>query len=111
MRVNEKQQKFQLNSESEEQKFLPKMPPQPIEVEPHFHCLIANDDRLQLAMLEAVFEKNKFKSICAINGQSAYEKAFAAKQNPNMFLNLVVLDLNMPVSNGFEACEKIQKLY
>jgi CheY-like chemotaxis protein len=33
-----------------------------------YTCLIANDDPLQLAILEAIFEKNQFKVTTTING-------------------------------------------
>ena len=63
-------------------------------------------------MLEAVFEKHNFKTLTAINGHIAYQEVFALKHSDSpKELDLVVLDLNMPVSNGYEACQKIRKLY
>ena len=42
--------------------------------ESDFVCIIANDDDLQLIMIELLLEKSGFKTISAINGQQAYEK-------------------------------------
>jgi CheY-like chemotaxis protein len=73
--------------------------------------LIANDDPLQLAILEAIFEKNKFKVTTAINGQQAYEAALKSKHHPSLIFDLIVLDLQMPVCDGFEACRNIKKMF
>ena len=72
--------------------------------------LVANDDEYQLWFLEELFQSSKFKVWKAINGQEAFTQAQEIKAK-NINLDLVVLDLNMPISNGYEACEKIVKLF
>lgn len=70
-------------------------------------CLIANDDVVCLIVLEALFEKYGFEVTTAINGHLAYEKVL----NANEMFDLIVLDLSMPVSDGFEACKLILQVY
>lgn len=62
-------------------------------------------------MLEALFERNNLIVDTAINGQCAYELVLQSKQNKKKMYDLIVMDLNMPVTDGFEACDKISKLY
>lgn len=54
-------------------------------------------------------EKFNFKVVTAINGHLAYEEVLKSI-NVNKMFDLIILDLNMPVTDGFEACEKIQKV-
>ena len=58
-------------------------------------------------MIEALFEKNGFNTVTAINGQIAYEEVQQKYRNERKTFDLIVLDFNMPVTDGFEACEKI----
>ncbi len=85
-------------------------PNHPSQAPEPFNVLVANDDEYQLWFLEELFQSNKFKVWRAINGQEAFFKAQEIKAK-NINLDLVVLDLNMPISNGYEACEKIVKLF
>ena len=56
----------------------------------------------------------KFQVTNSINGFDAIEKFkqnyFSSLKVDDMY-DLVILDLNMPITNGFEACEKIKKLF
>jgi CheY-like chemotaxis protein len=74
---------------------------------PTFNCLIANDDSMQLECLKIIFQKNDFKVWTAINGHEAFE----IFKDPQVKFDLVVLDLNMPISDGYEACENIIKYF
>jgi CheY-like chemotaxis protein len=54
----------------------------------------------------------------AINGHEAYniiieslKKKEESGHQHHMLFDIVLLDLNMPISDGFEACQKILKLY
>jgi CheY-like chemotaxis protein len=53
----------------------------------------------------------------AINGHEAYEiidqslKDKDRLEDSNCLFDIVFLDLNMPISNGYEACTKILKLF
>ena len=73
--------------------------------------LIANDEMFQLVILEALFEKAGFKITTAINGQEAYEHYIKSLDDPSAKFDLVVLDLCMPVTDGFEACKRILSLH
>ena len=71
---------------------------------PKLRVLIANDELFQLSILEALFGKSGFDVTTAINGQEAYEHCLRKFANGNSGFDLVVLDLCMPVSDGFNAC-------
>ena len=75
--------------------------------------LIANDELMQLKVLSVLFEKNGFSVVTALNGHEAFLKVQDSFDSPdlaNMF-DLLILDLNMPISNGYDACKKINNLF
>ena len=72
---------------------------------------MANDDDMQLVVLEMLFLNLDFCVVTASNGQEAYEAVEATMQDTKLMFDLVILDLNMPVSNGWEALHNIQNLY
>ena len=76
-----------------------------------FKCLIANDDNLQLTILEALFERNGFEVVTASNGQVAYEEVLRTASPNSKKFDLIVLDLCMPVTDGHEACQLILAHY
>lgn len=52
----------------------------------------------------------------AVNGYEAFEVmknqiTDAENKNFTAYYDLVVLDLNMPISDGYEACQNILSLY
>lgn len=64
--------------------------------------LIAEDDETNFLYIEAVMKKIGCKYIHAANGAEAVEMC---KQNSN--INLVLMDIKMPVMNGLEATQLI----
>jgi diguanylate cyclase (GGDEF)-like protein len=68
--------------------------------------LIAEDNEDMLDTLEQIFKHHNFEVDTALNGREAIERA--AKDPPD----LILLDANMPVMNGFDSCKilKSQKL-
>ena len=74
---------------------------------PRFKCLIANDESLQLTILETMFERNGFEVVTASNGQAAYEEVLKTATFNSRQFDLIVLDLCMPVTDGYEACRLI----
>ena len=72
---------------------------------------------MQLYILKVIFQKHDFEVITAINGHEAYEiidqslKDKDRLEDPHCLFDIVLLDLNMPISNGYEACTKILKLF
>jgi len=67
--------------------------------------LIVDDDELSFTLLEVVLEKLGLDIIWAKNGKKAIE--YCAK---NKRIDLVLMDINMPLMNGYEATKKIKKL-
>lgn len=69
--------------------------------------LIAEDDTLQQKMLSMLLSKKLgYKVVSASNGQ----EAVARVQSSNIGeINAVLLDINMPVMDGFEALKTIRK--
>ena len=58
-----------------------------------------------------LFEKENFEVDVARNGYEALEKVQESVEKQDRMFNLVLLDINMPIMNGFEACDSIRKLY
>lgn len=54
--------------------------------------------------------------VTAENGQEAFEVVNESvvgirKGNFSLAIDLIVLDLNMPITNGYDACRQIKKYY
>ena len=56
-------------------------------------------------MLEDMLEED-FNVITANNGLEALDMVIA---NPRNYFDVIVLDINMPIMDGFETYEKINK--
>ena len=61
-------------------------------------------------MLEIQFKKCNFEVSCARNGYEALEKVQRSVAEECPF-DLVLLDLQMPISNGYETAMNILNLY
>jgi PAS domain S-box-containing protein len=66
--------------------------------------LIVEDEYLNFLYLEALFEEYQCDIIHAKNGQEAVEIA-----NNNKSIDIILMDIKMPVMNGFQATEEIRK--
>jgi len=64
--------------------------------------LIAEDDNINFLLFQKMMQHKKYKIIRAINGQEAVDICI---NNPN--IDLVLMDIKMPLMNGFEALEQI----
>jgi len=64
--------------------------------------LIAEDDNINFLLFQKMMQHKKYTIIRAINGQEAVDICL---NNPN--INLVLMDIKMPLMNGFEALEQI----
>jgi signal transduction histidine kinase/CheY-like chemotaxis protein len=64
--------------------------------------LIAEDDNINFLLFQKIMQHKNFKIIRAINGQEAVDICI---NNPN--IDLVLMDIKMPLMNGFEALEQI----
>ena len=56
-----------------------------------------------------MFEKAGMEVTTAINGHQAFE--ILSKHTEENFFDLVILDLNMPISDGYETCKNIVKFF
>lgn len=65
--------------------------------------LLANDDPFLLFAYQSQLE-TYFKVDVAENGYKATEIACS---KPKDYYQAIILDINMPIMNGFEACELI----
>ena len=66
--------------------------------------LIAEDSILNYTFLEALLQQTQVKLLWAKNGKEAVELCKTNKE-----IDLVLMDINMPVLNGFEAISKIKQ--
>jgi PAS domain S-box-containing protein len=66
--------------------------------------LIAEDDEFNYLYMQSVMKSIGCKHIHAVNGAEAVEKC---KQNPD--INLILMDIKMPVMNGIEATKLIRE--
>lgn len=66
--------------------------------------LIVEDDKINVFLLERVLMPLKFDIEVAENGLIALEKFKSQK------FDLILMDLYMPVMNGFEATQKIREI-
>lgn len=66
--------------------------------------IISDDDRVSLLVLKNIVDFLGHEPITSSNGEEAVQEF---KKSPS---ELVILDVNMPVMNGIEACKKIRQL-
>ena len=71
--------------------------------------LLVNDEQVSLMALEIIFTRSigvKKQNIkTAMNGLEAYNLSIS------QHFDLIVMDLSMPIMNGFESCLKIKTYY
>jgi len=68
------------------------------------NILIAEDDYLSCKILQSYLSPTKARIFWAHNGKEAIN---IFKETPN--LDLIIMDIRMPVLNGFEATKKIRE--
>jgi len=67
--------------------------------------LVAEDIHTNFLLLEAIMKGTNASLIWAKNGQEAVEKCLNTKN-----IDLVLMDIQMPVMNGIEATREIKKI-
>ena len=67
--------------------------------------LVAEDDNLNFLLFQKIIQARNHEVIRAVNGQEAVA---ICNNNPN--IDLVLMDIKMPVMNGFEALEEIKAI-
>ena len=71
------------------------------------HILLVDDNDLNREIAVTLLEDEGFTVECAVNGQQAVDMVSAA--SPDHF-QLVLMDVQMPIMNGYEATRAIRKL-
>ena len=69
----------------------------------NFLVEIVDDKILNQRVLEAILQKNNYRTITASNGQEAREIAEANLPD------IILMDIMMPIEDGFEACQKLKQ--
>lgn len=67
-----------------------------------FHCLVVEDNPLNMHILTRVLTSLNYTYDCAENGKIACQMA-----SDNQY-DVILMDLNMPIMDGFEACKIIR---
>ena len=67
--------------------------------------LVAEDELVNYRFFEEIFESTKVNLIWAVNGQEAIDHCVA-----NESIDLVLMDMKMPVLNGYDATRKIKEI-
>jgi len=70
-----------------------------------YTILIVDDEKINLLYLNELLAKTEAKLLKAQNGLQAVE---ICESNPN--IDIILMDIKMPVMNGYDAMEKIKKM-
>ena len=77
-------------------------------------CLLVNDCEMQLMALSSIYSFLGYEVTKVLNGFKAIQEVKALSYEEitlNSIYSVIMMDLNMPVCNGFEACEKINDFF
>ena len=78
---------------------------------PDFSVLNVDDNPINLMVISNYCKISGFKVIESINGLDAVEKAKKFYIDEEKCFDFIFMDCDMPVMNGFQACEELIKLY
>jgi len=78
----------------------------PTKLNKPYRVLVAEDNKTNQLIARSLLEKAGIESIIAVDGKEAVELYQKYRDN----LDLILMDLHMPVMNGYEAAEKIREL-
>lgn len=67
--------------------------------------LVAENDDISYSLLEVYLTKENYEVLRAVNGKQTIE---IFKENPE--INLILMDLKMPVLDGYDATREIKKM-
>ncbi len=67
--------------------------------------LVAEDDSINFLLMKKILEQKNYTVLRASNGQEAVDLCMT-----NLSIDMVFMDMKMPVLNGFQAFEKIKKI-
>ncbi len=69
----------------------------------NFHILIVDDELMNIELAEIYLEEDGYRVSSATNAKDALEIVLNTK------IDLILLDINMPVTDGFELCKILKK--
>lgn len=69
---------------------------------PQWKVLVADDSRNIVNLIKYNFEKKGYSVIEAYDGEDSLKKAFSEKPD------IIILDINMPIKDGFEVCRTLR---
>ena len=73
-----------------------------------FHVLIAEDVKLNFQLVNRVLEKFKPYNFIIYHAKNGKEAVITCQENPN--IDLVIMDIRMPIMDGYEATQIIKNL-
>ncbi len=79
---------------------------EPVKLEKTYRVLLVEDNKTNQMIARSLLEQVGIESIIANDGKEAVEQYEKHKDN----IDLILMDLHMPVMNGYEAAEEIRKL-
>lgn len=76
------------------------------------NLLVIDDDDINIFIIKKIVEKTELaiNMISKANGQQAIDFIKATLTNPEEFPHLMLIDINMPIMNGWEFVEAYQML-
>lgn len=75
------------------------------------NILIAEDDALLRQGLAELLKRDGFNTIETTNGHEAVESCKTAKNSGGSQPDLAILDIMMPVMDGYSACREIRRIF
>ncbi|MEJ5964409.1 response regulator [Pedobacter immunditicola] len=76
------------------------------------NLLVIDDDDINIFIIKKIVEKTGFavNMVAKTNGQLAIDYLDEIAGNPEQFPHLILVDINMPVLNGWEFIEAYEKM-
>ena len=76
------------------------------------NILIVDDDEFNIYSLNILLKRLKLKAHHTNNGLKAIDMVIKNQKNVNkkMHYKLILMDCNMPIMNGYTACQKLKKM-
>jgi CheY-like chemotaxis protein len=76
------------------------------------NLLVIDDDDINIFIIKKIVEKTGFavNMVAKTNGQLAIDYLDEIAEDPEQFPHLILVDINMPVLNGWEFIEAYEKM-
>lgn len=69
----------------------------------HFHILIVDDEKFNIELAAVYLKEEEYKLSFALNAKGAFEQVMKND------ISLILLDINMPKTDGFELCKMLKE--